>query len=154
MAVMNEFERPPMNRREAIQGIAATGAVFSASGLSPIPQHVWRAIMASLQPAAAAAVPDAATATPKVARKRFENDRVRVYDHISDPGDKEAWHAHLAMVVYVVTGGTLRVTTADGKANDVEFKAGEVIWREPVAHCTENIGKTRLHAVLVELKTA
>jgi len=96
---------------------------------------------------------DAAAVTPKVVKVRLENDRVRTLDYVSNPGDKEGWHSHPAMVVYVVTGGTLRITTPDGKSSDVEFKAGDVIYRPPITHATENVGKTQLHAVLVELKT-
>ena len=65
---------------------------------------------------------DAATVTPKVVKVKLENDRVRVLEFISDPGDKEGWHSHPAFVVYVVTGGTLRINTPDGKSSDVEFK--------------------------------
>ena len=97
---------------------------------------------------------DAATVTPKVVQVKLENDRVRVLEFTSDPGDKEDWHSHPAFVVYVLTGGTLRITTPDGKADDVEFKAGDIRWRDPVTHSTENIGQTRLHAILVELETA
>lgn len=96
---------------------------------------------------------DAPTATPKVVKTKFENDRVRVLEFISDPGDKEGWHSHPAFVVYVVSGGTLRVTTPDGKSIDDEFKDGDIRYREPRTHTTENIGKTRLHAIIVELKT-
>jgi beta-alanine degradation protein BauB len=96
---------------------------------------------------------DAVAVTPKVVRVKLENDRVRVLDHLSNPGDKEGWHCHPAMVVHVVSGGTLRITTPDGKSNDVEFKTGDTLYREPVTHCTENIGKTQLHAILVELET-
>jgi quercetin dioxygenase-like cupin family protein len=96
---------------------------------------------------------DAATVTPKVVKVRFENDRVRVLEFVSDPGDKEGWHSHPAFVVYAVTGGTLRINTPDGKSNDVEFKAGDIRFREPVTHTTENIGKTQLHAIIVELET-
>jgi quercetin dioxygenase-like cupin family protein len=95
---------------------------------------------------------DAATVTPKVVKVRLENDRVRVLDFISDPGDREGWHSHPAFVVYVVTGGTLRINTPDGKSNDVEFKIGDIRYREPVTHTTENIGKTQLHAIIVELE--
>jgi quercetin dioxygenase-like cupin family protein len=98
-------------------------------------------------------VPDAATATPKVVKVKLENDRVRVLDFTSDPGDKEGLHSHPPFVVYVVTGGRLRITTPDGKSNDVDFKAGDVLYRQAVAHTTENIGTTQLHAILVELKT-
>jgi hypothetical protein len=55
--------------------------------------------------------------------------------------------------VYFVTGGTLRINTADGKSNVDEFKPGDIRYREPVTHTTENIGKTRLHAIIVELET-
>ena len=94
---------------------------------------------------------DAATVTPKVVKVKLENERVRVLDFMSEPGDKEDWHFHPAFVVYVVTGGTLRITTPDGKSEDVEFKAGDIFYREPRTHRTENIGKAALHAVIVEL---
>ncbi len=96
---------------------------------------------------------DAAAVTPKVVKVKLENDRVRVLDYVSNPGDKEGWHSHPAMIVYVVTGGTLRVSTPDGKSSDVEFKAGDTIYRAPITHSTVNVGKTQLHAILVELKT-
>lgn len=95
---------------------------------------------------------DAATVTPKVVKVKLENDHVRVLEFISDPGDKEGWHTHPAFVVYVVTGGTLRINTPDGKSSDVERKTGDILYLEPVTHTTENIGKTRLHAILVELE--
>ena len=96
---------------------------------------------------------DAAAVTPKVVKVKLENDRVRVLEFISDPGDREGWHSHPAFVVYVVTGGTLRINTPDGKSNEVEFKDGDIRYREPVTHTTENIGKTQLHAIIVELET-
>jgi quercetin dioxygenase-like cupin family protein len=97
--------------------------------------------------------PDAATVTPKVVQVKLENDRVRVLEFKSDPGDREDWHTHPAFVVYVVTGGTLRISTPDGRSEVVEFQAGDIRFREPVTHRTENIGNTRLHAILVELTT-
>ena len=96
---------------------------------------------------------DAATVTPKVVKVKLENDRVRVLEFTSDPGDKEGWHTHPVFVVYVVTGGTLRISTPDGKSWDEEFKTGDIRYREPVTHTTENIGRTRLHAIIVELGT-
>jgi quercetin dioxygenase-like cupin family protein len=89
-------------------------------------------------------------------RRRAElgaRGRIRVLEFISDPGDKEGWHSHPAFVVYVVTGGTLRIRTPDGKSLDVEFKTGDIRYREPVTHTTENIGKSQLHAIIVELET-
>src|SRR5262249_35789724 len=99
------------------------------------------------------AAQDAATVTPKVVQVKLENERVRVLEYRSEPGDKEAWHTHPAFVVYVVSGGKLHIRTPDGQSSDVEFHGGDIRWRDPVTHATENVGKTTLHAILVELKT-
>ncbi len=82
---------------------------------------------------------------------KLENDFVRVLEFISEPGDKEDWHTHPAFVVYIVNGGTLRITSPDGTSVDEEFKAGDIRYREPRTHTTENVGKTPLHAIIVEL---
>jgi len=99
------------------------------------------------------AAKDAVAVTPKVVKVRLENDRVRVLEFMSNPGDKEDWHFHPPFVTYVLNGGTLRITTPDGKSSDVEFKTGDTLDRPPGIHRTENVGKTRLHAILFELKT-
>jgi beta-alanine degradation protein BauB len=135
----------PLSRREAMQTMAALGIALGIGCLESTPLQARRTIMD------VTTTKDAATATPKVAKRRLANDRVRVLEHISNPGDKEEWHAHPAMAVYVVSGGTLRITTADGQTKDVEFITNDVLFREPTTHATENIGKTQLHAILVEL---
>jgi quercetin dioxygenase-like cupin family protein len=136
------------SRREVLLVAAATGVALMPGCHGPTPTESPRRI-----PMKETFVPDAPTATPKVAKTKFENDRVRVLEFISEPGDKEALHSHPAFVVYVVTGGTLRVTSPDGTSIDDEFKDGDIRYREPRIHTTENIGKTRLHAIIVELKT-
>jgi quercetin dioxygenase-like cupin family protein len=100
-----------------------------------------------------AAAQDAAAVSPKVVKVKLENDRVRVLEAISNPGDREGWHSHPATVVYVVAGGKLRISTPDGKSSDVEFKTGDTLYRAPVTHSAENIGNTQLHVIIVELKT-
>jgi quercetin dioxygenase-like cupin family protein len=102
--------------------------------------------------AAAAPAPPADQASPKVVKLRFENDRVRVLETISNPGDREQLHSHPANVVLVLAGGKLRLTGADGKTADVDFKAGDTLWRAPVTHAAENVGSTQLHAIIVELR--
>jgi quercetin dioxygenase-like cupin family protein len=96
---------------------------------------------------------DAAAVSPQVVKVKLDNDRVRVLEAISNPGDKEGWHSHPATVVYVISGGKLRISTPDGKSNEVEFKTGDTLYRTPVTHSAENIGKTQLHVIIVELKT-
>ena len=95
---------------------------------------------------------DAEKATPKVVKLKLENERVRVLETLSNPGDKEMMHSHPANIVYVIEGGKLRITTSDGKTSEVQFKTGDTIWRQPVTHKAENIGTTRFHAIIVELK--
>jgi len=83
---------------------------------------------------------------------RFENTQVRVIEGVLKPGDKEQMHSHPAFVVYVVTGGKIRNNFADGKVVETEFKAGDVLYREPQTHWVENIGTTTLHFLVFELK--
>ena len=113
----------------------------------------WIVLVCLALAAPRAIAQDAAAVSPKVVKVKLENDRVRVLEAISNPGDKEGWHSHPATVVYVVTGGKLRISTPDGKSNDVEFKSGDVLYRAPVTHSAENIGTTQLHVIIVELKT-
>lgn len=99
-----------------------------------------------------AAAQDAAAVSPNIVKVKLDNDRVRVLEAISNPGDREDWHSHPATVVYVVSGGKLRISTRDGKSSDVEFKTGDVLYRPPVTHSGVNIGTTQLHVIIVELK--
>jgi len=84
---------------------------------------------------------------------RLENSRVRVLEATLKPGDKENTHSHPAYVIYVIEGGKFRNHAIDGTVTDGEFKTGDVIFREPLTHSAENIGRTTIRLVLVELKS-
>jgi quercetin dioxygenase-like cupin family protein len=88
----------------------------------------------------------------KTLRLKFENARVRVLESTLKPGEKENLHSHPSYVIYVIDGGKLRNHAADGKISESEFKAGDVIYRDPLTHWAENIGTTTIHIILVELK--
>ena len=83
---------------------------------------------------------------------KLENPRVRVLEATLKPGDKEQTHSHPAYVIYVIAGGKFRNHATDGTVSDGEFKTGDVIYRDPVTHWAENIGKTTIRLELVELK--
>ena len=83
---------------------------------------------------------------------KLENSRVRVLEATLAPGAKEQMHPHPAYVIYVIAGGKLRTHSVDGTATDADFRAGDVIYRDPVTHWAENIGKTTIRLELVELK--
>ena len=82
----------------------------------------------------------------------LDNEYVRVLDVRLKPGEKTPIHSHPNLVVYSLTGGTIKSTTADGKATTVTTKAGQVGWRNAQTHTSENVGKTEIHALGIELK--
>ncbi len=100
-----------------------------------------------------ARAPDALTANPQSIGLKLENENVRVLEARLEPGQKEHEHSHPAYVVYVISGGTLRLHSSDGKTTDLTVNTGEVMYREPVErHWGENVGTTPIHLILVELR--
>ena len=82
----------------------------------------------------------------------FENDRVRVLRGKVGPGEKTGMHGHPANVVIVLSDVRVRSTLADGKTEETTAKAGEVVWREPLKHTSENLGDKPFEVIIVELK--
>lgn len=95
---------------------------------------------------------DALAAGDENIRLRLENDRVRVLERTLQPGARENIHSHPSHVIYVVKGGKMRNHGSDGKVADAEFKAGDVLYRDPNTHWAENIGTTPIEVIVVELK--
>jgi len=98
---------------------------------------------------------DAVKVAPKNFKVLAENEQIRVVLDTLAPGETEAMHTHPAGWYYVTMPGTMKVTRADGKTEVWNAKAGEQAWMdaEP-AHTSENIGKTTIQYVLVEVKSA
>ena len=96
---------------------------------------------------------DPAVALAKTVKVRFENEKVRVLEAQLPAGVREPVHSHPAYVIYVIAGGKVRNYASDGTTSEAELKAGDVIYREPLTHASENIGDTTIHLVMVELKT-
>ncbi len=95
---------------------------------------------------------DPLVVNPKSIALKLENSRVRVLEATLEPGVKEKMHSHPAYVIYVIAGGKVRNHGADGTVTETEFRAGDVIYRDPIRHWAENIGKTTIRLELVELK--
>ena len=81
----------------------------------------------------------------------MENDRVRVLDVMFKPGDKEALHSHPDHVICVLEGGKMKITSS-GKATVMEMKSGQAMFLKAQSHEAENIGKTKVNLLVVELK--
>ena len=90
--------------------------------------------------------------SPKIYKVLLNNENVRVLDIHLKPGDKSPMHSHPNSVLYVLSAGTVRFTGEDGKSNEVKFKSGECTWHPADKHEPQNVGKTEVHALQIELK--
>ena len=95
---------------------------------------------------------DVAKVAPGNVKVLLENDHVRVLDVHIKPGEKIAMHSHPAYVVYALTSGKTKSTSADGKTEEMDMKAGEARWNDGQTHISENAGTAETHVVLVEMK--
>jgi beta-alanine degradation protein BauB len=82
----------------------------------------------------------------------MENEHVRVLDARFKPGAKAVMHSHPKHVIYVLAGGKIKIKVPDGKDTTINLKAGQAIWMEAGQHAAENLGKSEIHNLVVELK--
>jgi beta-alanine degradation protein BauB len=94
---------------------------------------------------------DPMVAASNVYKVLKENDKMRVADVIFKPGEVAKMHHHPDSVMYVLNGGKFS-NTSGGKTQEMELKAGDVNFSDPVDHEAKNIGSTTVHFILVELK--
>jgi quercetin dioxygenase-like cupin family protein len=95
---------------------------------------------------------DALQAASNVTKLIMENDRVRVLDVWFKPGEKAAMHTHPDHVMYIFNNGKLKLTSSTEKPQVMDLKAGQTIWMDATSHTAENLGKTDVHLLVVELK--
>jgi beta-alanine degradation protein BauB len=83
----------------------------------------------------------------------FENDRIRVWEFTLRPGEAIEAHQHdHPYFFYPIEGGTLEVTRASGVTR-ATLEAGKVYYRDKGdTHAALNVGDSRYHEILVELK--
>jgi beta-alanine degradation protein BauB len=79
-----------------------------------------------------------------------EDDKVRVLHFTPSKGDKTPVHSHPETVLYVIKGGKIRTTLADGTSAVAELKAGQTTLRPPVTHSDEALDD--IDAIIIELK--
>jgi len=95
---------------------------------------------------------DAVTVAGHLYKVLLENDRVRVLEVRANPGVKTEMHTHPSQVAVAISDGQYRFTSPDGQSMEVELKAGQAMYLDPVEHTTEIIGTSEAHVLLVELK--
>jgi hypothetical protein len=98
---------------------------------------------------------DAAKVQPQSYRVAFQNDKLRVLDYNSRPGMGvcgNGMHSHPAHLTVVVSGGSARIRTPDGRVLEQrDIPAGQVFWSDAVTHDVENIGGNHLRSLIIEL---
>jgi quercetin dioxygenase-like cupin family protein len=82
----------------------------------------------------------------------LENDQVRVLRIHYNPKEKSVMHEHPASIVVFLNDNQSKFTLPDGSTMDAGGKSGEVRFSEAGKHLPENVGKTPVEAILVELK--
>ena len=95
---------------------------------------------------------DAVIADPDHYVVEFENDKVRIIRIKYGPGEKSVMHTHGPNASVFITPGTVRMTTPDGKSEDISMQPGDIAWADAEEHLPENLGGAPIEVVLVELK--
>ena len=92
-----------------------------------------------------------ATNTTKVLH---DDDRVRVVENTTKPGEMGANLVRGKRVVRFIQGGTQERTYADGKKEKIERKTGDVsvVGPDKQAYWIKNIGKTTIVSYVVQIK--
>ena len=120
--------------------------------LSDQPQE---AVVIELKPERIHALPvalDPVKLDPKYHVVDFENDRVRILRTTLEPHIKSPMHEHPAYVVVYLTVLHTTMKLADGRVIDNPRRPGDIAWRDPLKHQTENIGDHTAAEIQVELK--
>lgn len=84
----------------------------------------------------------------------FDNARVRMYQVTFKPGAEVATHSHPDHSIYVIAGGKLRITGADGKAADFDLAAGQALFLPAQTHSAKNVGKGTIRLLVSDFKEA
>ena len=96
---------------------------------------------------------DSLKVDPKHYKLEFENQQVRVIRGKVGPKESIPMHEHgLNRVVVYLTDQNFKVTSAEGKADMVTHKAGDVAWATPTKHKEENASNQEFEILMIEVK--
>jgi len=95
---------------------------------------------------------DIVKVAPEKCKVLLENDRVRVLQVVNPPGGKVGMHSHPPYVVYALASSKEKLTLPDGKTEVRDIKSGQATWSDGATHSGENIGRSEIRVLLIELK--
>ena len=84
----------------------------------------------------------------------FENERVKIWTLVVDPGEASPWHLHPRdYITITVEGDSISLEHEDGSAESSSHEPGRWKWHgDHVVHRVVNDGKTRYRNILIEMK--
>ena len=84
----------------------------------------------------------------------YENEHVKVWDLVLEPGQSSDWHHHTTHYLFIVTRpGTLKAEYNDGTSSISEYALGQVVQGQKDAiHRVTNVGYELYSNAIIELK--
>jgi beta-alanine degradation protein BauB len=77
---------------------------------------------------------------------------VRIMEVTFQPGQKIDLHSHPKHVVYVLKGGSLKIAPEGKEPQEMKLKAGDTVIIPGEKHWAENLSKSVVKLVVVEIK--
>jgi len=97
---------------------------------------------------------DAVSIAPEVHTIISQHGDIRILEVKLKSGAKVPMHWHPENVSYVVGGGKMKVAKPDVEPAEVELKTSQVLEGVDGYHAIENIGKTGIHTIQIEILPA
>ena len=110
------------------------------------------AAVTALAIGSSAAAQDPIKSNPDVYKLVLENSSVRILRVTVKPGGKTTMHEHPDTVIVALSDARVKFTGGDGKSTEAPLKAEQAMWAPAEKHMGENMEKTQVEVVLVELK--
>ena len=84
----------------------------------------------------------------------FENEHVKVWSLVLEPGESSPWHHHTMHYLFIVNEpGTLRADYDYGTSKEQEYELGQVVMgQKDSVHRVTNVGSARYSNAIIELK--
>ena len=85
---------------------------------------------------------------------KYEDENVKVWDLVLEPGQSSDWHHHTNRYMFVVTrAGTLQTEHADGSVTTSDLQLGQVVKGiKNAVHRVTNIGDALYSNAIIEMK--
>ncbi len=99
--------------------------------------------------------PEDTAANPIGTKLIFEDDTVRIWQIVLEPGQEAAFHTHqLDYTTVTIESAALERLNADGSVDRVQSEPGRVMrwYASTERHGLRNVGNTRFHNVIIEIK--